>query len=73
MQSFFVSSGVQNRTNAQASDHLMHVERISILWLQNRDRTDISYHGIGSQFDFKQLKVQDWYHEEEQASERHTG
>ena len=41
----------------------MHIERISILWLQNRD--DISYH--------KQHEIQDWYHEEEQASEGYTG
>ena len=46
LHSFFVSSGVQNRSNSQVSDHLIHVERISILWLQNRDRTD----SIGTQF-----------------------
>ena len=63
MQSCFVSSGVQNRSNAQASDHLMYTEGISILWLQNRD--DISHH--------KQHEIQDWYHEEEQASEGYTG
>ena len=37
VHSFLVSSGVQNRSNGQASDHLMHIERISMLWLQNRD------------------------------------
>ena len=42
----FVSIGVQNRSNAEASDYLMHAERIFILWLQNRETTEISYQGI---------------------------
>ena len=49
-------------SNAQASDHLMHIERISNMWLQNRD--DISYH--------RQHEIEDWYHEEEKSSESYT-
>ena len=51
------------RSDAQASHHLMHIERISILWLQNG--YDISC--------YKQHENQDWYHEEEQASESYAG
>ena len=45
----FVSSGVQNRSNAKASDHLMRAERSFILWFQNRERTNISCHGFLTQ------------------------
>ena len=45
----FVSSGVQNRSNAKASDHLIRAERSFILWFQNRERTNISCHGFLTQ------------------------
>ena len=70
MHSSFVSIGVQNRSNAEASDTLKEFSSCGF-----KTERELTFHITVFELNsvFKQLEIRDWYDEEEQTSEDYTG